>query len=113
MSYRWVMKYLPEKFEDNVKSESATRPVTKNDSKCGVVSVELTEPPKEKILTIQKYANTHFVNVMVEKPFYTKLERIAEKLETTPDVIISNILLTLKRLEERMGSKNERRQNSA
>jgi predicted DNA-binding ribbon-helix-helix protein len=31
-------------------------------------------------LTTQKYANTHFVNVIVEKPFYTQLERMAEKL---------------------------------
>jgi predicted DNA-binding ribbon-helix-helix protein len=61
------------------------------------------EPPKEKILTIQKYANTHFVNVIVEKPFYTQLERMAEKLGTTPEVLLSNILLKgLKELEGRL-----------
>jgi hypothetical protein len=40
---------------------------------------------------------------MVEKPFYMKLEKAAEKLGTTPDVIISNILLKgLKELEARL-----------
>jgi len=75
------------------------------------ILVELTEPPKEKILTVQKYANTSFVNVVLVKPFYTQLERIAEKLGTTPDVIISNILLKgLKELERKIREeKNEQR----
>jgi len=105
MSYQWVMKYLPEKFKDGIKSESARAlrrraedPKRREDPK---EIVELMEPPKEKILIIQKYANTHFVNVIVEKPFYTKLERMAEKLGTTPEVLINNILLKgLKELEE-------------
>lgn len=51
---------------------------------------------------MREYANTHFVNVMVEKPFYTRLEKTAEKLGTTPDVLVSNaLLLTLKKLEKR------------
>jgi len=45
---------------------------------------------------------------MVEKPFYTKLEEIAEKLGTTADVLINNaLLLIVKRLEERGEAKNE------
>jgi len=94
MSYTWVMKYLPDRFKDNVKSESAraTRRVATED--------KLTKLPKEKILTIQKYRNTNFVNVIIEQHFYNRLERLAKKMETTPDVIISNaLLLTLKKLE--------------
>jgi hypothetical protein len=108
MSYQWVMKYLPEKFKDDVKSESARalrRRAEEDPKRCEEPKeiVELTELPKEKILTIQKYANTHFVNVILEKPFYTQLERVAEKLGTTPDVIISNILLKgLKELKKRL-----------
>ena len=104
MSYTWVMKHLSDRFKDSVKSESAraTRRVAKED--------ELTAPPKEKVLTVKKYANTHFVNVMVEKPFYTRLEKIAEKLGTTPDVLISNaLLLTLKKLEKRGRGNGKRR----
>jgi len=105
MSYTWVMKYLPDKFKDSAQSEranSATRRVAKQHEE-PKEEEEVTEPPKEKILTIQKYANTSFVNVLLERPFYTQLEKTAEKLQTTPDVIISNILLKgLKELEERL-----------
>jgi len=60
------------------------------------------EPPD---LTVKKYANTHFVNVMVEKHFYTKLEKVAEGLGTTAEVVINNaLLLIVKRLEESVGS---------
>lgn len=69
----------------------------------------LRTPPEKEILTVKKYANTHFVNVIVEKPFYTKLEKAAEKLGATPDVLINNaLLLILKRLEEKVGRKNEK-----
>ena len=110
MSYRWVMKYLPSSFKDEVQSERraglVARRATGKDTKQREGPkeiVELMEPPKEKILTIQKYANTHFVNVIVEKPFYTQLERMAEKLGTTPEVLLSNILLKgLKELEGRL-----------
>jgi len=58
-----------------------------------------------RVLTVKKYASTHFVNVMVEKPFYAKLEKVAEELGTTPEVVINNALLLIaKRLEERVGS---------
>jgi len=90
------MKYLPDGFKDSVKLESAraTRRIAEKD--------ELTEPPKEKISTIQKYANTSFVNVLLEGSVYTRLEKTAEKLGTTPDILISNaLLLTLKKLEGR------------
>lgn len=51
---------------------------------------------------MKKYVNTHFVSVMVEKPFYTRLEKTAEELGTEPDIIINNtLLLTLKKLEKR------------
>ena len=96
MSYTWVMKYLPDRFKDNVKSENAraTRRVATED--------KLTELPHKNILTIQKYRNTKFVNVLIEQRFYNRLERLAKTLETTPDVIISNaLLLGLKNLEEK------------
>lgn len=96
MSYTWVMKYLPYRFKDNVKSESAraTWRVAEED--------KLMEPLKEKILTIQNYRNTDFINILIEKTFYSRMERLADRLGTTPDVIISNaLLLTLKKLEGR------------
>jgi len=109
MSYRWVVKYLPDKFKDRAQSErrtsSVARCATRKDAKRHEEPkeiVELTGPPKEKILTVRKYANTHFVNVMVERFFYIKLEKAAKKVGTTPEALINNaLLLILKRLEER------------
>jgi hypothetical protein len=98
MSYRWVMKYLPEKFKDGTKSErrsgSVTCRVTGKDAKQHEETkeiAELTAPPEKQFLTVKKYANTHFVNVMVKKPFYTKLEKAAEELGTTPDMLINKL----------------------
>jgi len=111
MSYTWVMKYLPEKFKDYTQSEratSATRRVGKDAKRLEEPKeiAELTAPPEKQVLTVKKYANTHFVNVMVKKPFYTRLEKAAEELGTTPDVLINNaLLLILKKLEEKVGSK--------
>ena len=107
MSYRWVAKYLPGRFKDSVKSEARVARYATNEDK-------LTDPPKEKILTVQKYGNTDFVNIFLEKAVYTKLERVAEKLGTTPDVIISNaLLLALKRLEGKTREGYEKRQDEA
>jgi len=101
MSYTWVMKYLPEKFKDGVKSESAraTRRVAK-DPKPHVFSFELEEPPKGAV-AIKAYGNTNFVNIMLERQFYRQLEETAKKLETTPDKLIYNAMrLILKRLSQ-------------
>jgi predicted DNA-binding ribbon-helix-helix protein len=56
-----------------------------------------TQKVKEPVLIVE--GKTH-VNILVEKQFYTKLEKIAEKLGTTPDMLINNaLLMILKRLE--------------
>ena len=55
----------------------------------------LFSDPQQKILTIKNYANTRVVNIVLEKRFCTKVEKIAEKLGTKPDTIITNILLLL------------------
>jgi len=56
--------------------------------------------PQQKILTIKNYTNTEFVNTVLEKRFYMKVEKIAEELGTKPDIIINNmLLLTMKKLE--------------
>ena len=122
MSYRWVMKYLPDKYKaepekgkrlklpnlTNVKVAHHATEDTKRREESKEIA-ELTKPPKEKILTVRKYANTHFVNVMVERFFYIKLEKAAKKVGTTPEALINNaLLLILKKLEEKVGSKNEK-----
>jgi len=58
-------------------------------------------------LAIKNYANTKFVNIVLEKRFYMKVEKIAEKLGTKPEIIINNaLLLTMKKLED-MAKRNQ------
>jgi len=112
MSYRWVMTYLPDKFKarpglggpskalkfDKSKEKTQKSKVTHYST---LKNELLLSDPQQKILTIKNYANTKFVNIVLEKRFYTKVEKIAEKLGAKPDIIINNtLLLTLKKLEE-------------
>ena len=111
MSYSWVMQYLPDKLKERLglggsskalkfdKSKEKTQK-----SKVAYLATEdnelLFSDPQEKILTIKNYANTKFVNIILDKQFYMRVENIAEKLRIKPDIIINNtLLLTLKKLE--------------
>ena len=91
MSYQGVMKYLPYRFKDHLQSERA-----KSALQCRAGMSKLLDPP-EDVLSIRTYGNTDFVNIMVKKSLYERLEEKAKKLETTPDKLIYNaILLILK-----------------
>jgi len=111
MSYRWVMNYLPDKYKARpglggpskalslYKSEGQTQK-GKGSRYVTLEDKLFLSAPQQKILTIKNYANTGFVNIVLEKRFYMKVEKIAEKLGTKPDIVINNtLLLTLKKLE--------------
>jgi len=118
MSYRWVMKYLPDKYKAEPEKGKRSKPLnltnvkvahraTRGDPERRAISIELEEPPKGAI-AVKAYGNTNFVNVMLEKKFYRQLEETAERLETTPDKLIYNaMLLILKGLNQLQGGKNE------
>jgi hypothetical protein len=95
MSYTWVMKYLPEKFKDSTQAErrsgSVTRRVTGEDRARRVISFKLQESP-QGVVAIKAYGNTNFVNIMLERRFYKRLEETAERLKTTPDKLIYNAI---------------------
>ena len=111
MSYRWVMNYLPDKFKarPGLGGPSKALSFDKGKEKTPKSKVArlatgddklLFSDPQEKILTIKNYANTGFVNIVLEKRFYTRVEKIAEDLGAKPDIIINNmLLLTMKKLE--------------
>ena len=112
MSYRWVMNYLPDKLKARpglggpskaLKFDKRNEKTHKSKvARYAALENELSlSNPQHKILTVKNYANTKFVNIVLEKRFYTKVEKIAEKLGTKPDIIINNtLLLTLKKLED-------------
>lgn len=81
MSYRWVMKYLP----DNLKEKPGVGGpssafnlinIKENIHKCKVARVAtprlnvLLAEPAERVLVVKKYANVNFVNVVLERRFY-------------------------------------------
>jgi len=98
------MKYLPDKYKADPEKGKRSKLQNFTNVKVARRATEeeellLTAPPEKKVLEVREYANTHFVNVMVEKPFYMKLKEVSEKLETTPDKLIYNaIKLILKSL---------------
>jgi len=92
MSYSWVTKYLSSKFKDSLQSEKRVNAV----ARCTTASANLMNHP-EDALEIRTYMNTGFVNIMLKKPLYNKIEEKAKELETTPDALLYNaIMLILK-----------------
>ena len=119
MSYQWVMKYLPEKFKDPPQSErakSALRRRAGEDPSVRTLLKELLTPPQRNgALEIKRYANTHFVNVLVEKSFYEEFEKASSELGVSTEISLLKALedyhekmkkaLELKKLEEEQASK--------
>jgi hypothetical protein len=125
MSYQWVTKYLPDKFKDPPQSDrakSALRRRAGEDPSVRTLLKELLTPPQRNgVLEIKKYANTHFVNVVVEKSFYEEFEKTSSELGVSTEISMLKALedyhekmkkaLELKKLEEKAGKQNEKRQN--
>jgi hypothetical protein len=91
MSYRWVMKYLPDNFKERpgVGGPSPVFNLTNVKEKLYEGKVarfatagfeQLLSGPKERILKLKNYNNTDFVNLVIERRFYARLEESAEKL---------------------------------
>jgi hypothetical protein len=67
--------------------------------------IQLEEPPEG---LIEIHENEDPVRIQIDRKFYTQLERTAEKLGTTPEVLISNMLLKkLKELEGKIEKKRK------
>jgi len=67
--------------------------------------IHLEEPPKG---IIEIHENEDPVRIKIDRKFYAQLERTAEKLGTTPEVLLSNVLLKkLKELEGKIEKKRK------
>ena len=77
MSYRWVMKHLPNRFKDRLQSERAS-----SAAHCAAgILTELLKPPKKRgSLIIKNCTNTDFISLILEKKFF---EEFKEKDEMT------------------------------
>jgi hypothetical protein len=87
MSYRWVAKYLPKKYKDPIQSNKK-----KHVAHHATPPIKLKTPPKG-ILEIRKYRNTNFVQFIMDKVVFQKLENKAKELNTTINILIYNAIL--------------------
>jgi D-ribose pyranose/furanose isomerase RbsD len=114
MSYRWVMKYLPDdlKARPGLGGPSLLRAqnLYKYKDKSNVCKVahsatldfdKLVSMPQTKTLVVRTYTNANFVNLALEKTMYQDFERVAERLGSTAETIICNaMILILKEIEK-------------
>jgi hypothetical protein len=108
MSYRWVMKYLPDnlKAKPGLGGQKLYNCKEKSDvckvARCATIDLEkLVSTPPEKTLVVRTYVNADFVSFTLEKKTYRDFERAARNLNSTAETIISNaMVLILKEIEK-------------
>jgi len=114
MSYRWVMKYLPDDLKARpslggpalLKSQNLYKCKRENNvckvARCATIDLEkLVSTPVEKKLVVRTYVNAGFVSFTLEKKIYRDFERVAGNLGSTAETIIGNaMILILKEIEK-------------
>jgi hypothetical protein len=114
MSYRWVMKYLPDDLKARPGLGGPALPKGREVYKCKLKSnickvarpatidlEKLVSKPQGRRLIIRTYTNANFVNLAFEKEIYQDFERVAESLGSTAETIICNaMILILKEIEK-------------
>jgi len=112
MSYRWVMKYLPDclKARPGMGGPSASNFDEKHDAEqVARHSTGLDFPfvfQRKIFLSIKEYSNTDFVNITLERHFFSRIQKLSDKLGTTPQVIICEALGSMVRKLEGMPPQN-------
>lgn len=112
MSYRWVMKYIPDGFKVRPGLGGPKKLEELDISRVARLTTDeytLFLEPEKRVANLSNYSNTKFATIIVEKQFYLKLKEAAAELGVDADVIINNaLILTLQKVEklakERMSS---------
>lgn len=92
MSYRWVVKYLPEKYKDFTQSQRRIRESSDAHHATGLLAEVLKPPKRRDGLKINKYGNTEFVLLMLDKSFYSEFEKDCLELEMPPEYCVMKTL---------------------
>ena len=114
MSYRWVMKYLPNDLKarpglggptlfgrQNLYKCKAKNNVCKVARSATIDLEKLVSTQHEKTLVVRTYVNADFVSLTLEKKIYRDFERAARNLGSTAETIIGNaMILILKEIEK-------------
>lgn len=111
MSYRWVMKYLPDKYKQKPGLGGPSKGFQLDKSALNLDRYQVAHPSTrtnggllsdstERCLSIRSYRNASFVSLLLEKHFYDKLVKISGTFGVSPEIVINNaIILALKELE--------------
>ena len=92
MSYRWVVKYLPKEYKDPTQSRRRSHESSDAHRATGLLA-DVFEPPKRRNgLKINKYGNTEFVLLMLDKSFYSEFEDDCLELEMPPEYCVMKAL---------------------
>jgi len=104
MSYRWVMKYLADDFKARPKiggrktpphsmmAKLREDPVARHATEDNYMIKFMGSLHTKRVLEVKNYANTDFVQVIVQKRFYSRIEKLASRIGTSPETIINNAL---------------------
>lgn len=104
MSYRWVMKYLPDDFKARPKvggrktrpysmmAKLREDPVARHATEDNYLIQFMSSLHTKRVLEVKNYANTDFVQVIVQKGFYSRIEKLASRIGTSPETIINKVL---------------------
>jgi len=105
MSYRWVMKYLPGDMKErpgvggprcsskSFESEESSNGIEVASYATGNHTLIPASLPK--IVEVKGYTNTDFVNIIMDRSYYSKIERLAHQIGTTPGVLINSAFVSL------------------
>jgi hypothetical protein len=113
MSYRWVMKYLPQHLKTRAGLGGPSTGLWKLDkckekyniskvARCATLDhAMLLSTLQGRSVVVRTYTNASFVNLTLDKRIYEKFETLAGLLGVKAETLIGNvIILTLKELEK-------------
>lgn len=115
MTYRWVMKYLPEhmKSRPGLGGPAHRFEFDKRQEKIGICQVErhstrdftsFLSDSQQRVVVLKTYVNANFVNLTVEKKFYQRFEKLASKLGIAPETMINNTMVMALKAVERIAN---------
>lgn len=113
MSYRWVMKYLPQHLKTraglggpsiglrNLYKCKGKGNISKVAHRATLDPATLLSTSQERVVVVKTYTNANFVNLTLDKRVYEKFERLADLLGVKAEMLIGNaMILILKELEK-------------
>lgn len=109
MSYRWVMKYLPNVLKERPGlggphkgcfTRECPGPSVRKSTRVEELRDLLLAYSNERVVTITAYAHTQYAGVMLDRAVYSRFEKAAQKLRIKVDMIINYALISaLKEIE--------------